>query len=191
MFNYVIFNKIVDLLKYLYLCASKKNMVMQENSKFQLSLLFLLFAGFTFAQVGIGTPDPDRSAMLQINSKDKGVLLPSISLESIADQTTIQSPADGLIVWNNGKAGLPESGFYYWYASKWNKISTTASARTTAKLKIPPILKGPVFSEDPKYLGLVIASFRSSSAPSLLLTSTVEMTILMVLSSRHFRRQRS
>jgi len=126
-FNYVIFNKIVDLLKYLYLCASKKNMVMQENSKFQLSLLFLLFAGFTFAQVGIGTPDPDRSAMLQINSKDKGVLLPSISLESIADQTTIQSPADGLIVWNNGKAGLPESGFYYWYASKWNKISTTAS----------------------------------------------------------------
>ncbi|MBV8326553.1 hypothetical protein [Chryseobacterium sp.] len=97
---------------------------------FRLTLFFLWFATFTFAQVGIGTPSPDPSAMLQINAKDKGLLLPSIALTSLSDSSTVASPADGLIVWNNGKGGLSETGFYYWYASKWNKFSTTTEANT-------------------------------------------------------------
>lgn len=92
--------------------------------------LILLFSGFTIlihAQVGIGTPNPDPSAMLQINSKNKGMLLPSVALVSSTDQITVQNPAEGLIVWNNGSGTLAETGFYYWSKSKWNMISTTAS----------------------------------------------------------------
>lgn len=88
--------------------------------------VFLLISVFSKAQVGIGTSSPDSSAMLQISSKDKGILLPSVALVSLTDRTTIQNPADGLIVWNNGSGALAEKGFYYWNASKWNMLSTTS-----------------------------------------------------------------
>ncbi|BAP31324.1 hypothetical adhesin protein [Chryseobacterium sp. StRB126] len=100
---------------------------MQGNYKSRFSLLFLLFTFFTFAQVGIGLPSPDASAMLHVSAKDKGVLLPSIALNSDTDVVTVPFPADGLIVWNNGKAGLTEAGFYYWFASKWNKLITSSN----------------------------------------------------------------
>ncbi|MBP2617688.1 hypothetical protein [Chryseobacterium jejuense] len=100
---------------------------MQRNYKLRFSLLFFLFTFFTYAQVGIGLSSPDTSAMLHVSAKDKGVLLPSIALNSDTDAITVLSPADGLIVWNNGKAALSEAGFYYWFASKWNRLITSSS----------------------------------------------------------------
>lgn len=105
---------------------------MQRNYKFILSLLLLQFTIAVSAQIGIGIPSPDRSAMLHVESKDKGVLLPSIALVSTTDNVTVPSPTDGLIVWNNGKGGLLDVGFYYWYESKWNKV-TTGTGTTTGK----------------------------------------------------------
>ncbi|MGH1516739.1 hypothetical protein [Chryseobacterium sp. JK1] len=96
------------------------------KSKFQVSLLFSLFIIFTKGQVGIGLPQPDSSAMLHVKSINKGVLLTSIALNSATDNTTVPSPADGLIVWNNGIGLLKETGFYYWFNSKWNKILTNS-----------------------------------------------------------------
>ncbi|MCT2409408.1 hypothetical protein NZD88_17800 [Chryseobacterium antibioticum] len=100
---------------------------MPTKIKFQLFLLFLGFNILIQAQVGIGTSNPDQSAMLQIQSKNKGMLLPSVALASSTDQTTIQNPAEGLIVWNNGSGTLAETGFYFWSKSKWNMLSTTAA----------------------------------------------------------------
>ncbi|MEE6126546.1 hypothetical protein V2E39_03990 [Chryseobacterium arthrosphaerae] len=96
--------------------------MMQKKYKFWLSLLSLLLSFVVYAQVGIGLPNPDRSAMLHISAIDKGVLLPSIALTSATDNITVPAPADGLIVWNNGNGGFAEAGFYYWYHSKWNKL---------------------------------------------------------------------
>ncbi|MGU3374931.1 hypothetical protein [Chryseobacterium sp. M5A1_1a] len=87
------------------------------------NLLFFLFTISVYAQIGIGLSSPDRSAMLHVSSKDKGVLLPSIALTSITDNVTVSFPADGLIVWNNGSGNLQEAGFYYWFEAKWNKLS--------------------------------------------------------------------
>lgn len=100
----------------------QKMCVMPGKYKFQVSLLFFLISFFIYAQVGIGIPQPDSSAMLQVNSKNKGVLLPSIALNSSTDNVTVPSPADGLVVWNNGNGNLKEAGFYYWFESKWNNI---------------------------------------------------------------------
>ncbi|WP_027379491.1 hypothetical protein [Chryseobacterium daeguense] len=101
---------------------------MQNKSKLQKVFLLLLLITFNFtsAQVGIGTADPNGSAMLEINSKNKGVLLPSIALSSLTDNTTVQSPATGLIVWNNGLGGLAETGFYFWNNQKWNMLSSNS-----------------------------------------------------------------
>ncbi|WP_148285357.1 hypothetical protein [Flavobacterium sp. B17] len=51
-------------------------------------------------QVGIGTNNPDASAALDIASTNKGLLIPRVSLTGITDQTTIASPAMGLIAYN-------------------------------------------------------------------------------------------
>ncbi|WP_449398279.1 hypothetical protein [Chryseobacterium wanjuense] len=56
---------------------------MQKKSKLQILFTILLLSFFThlYAQIGIGTPNPDASAMLEINSNNKGVLFPSIALK--------------------------------------------------------------------------------------------------------------
>lgn len=110
---------------------------MQRHSKFKILFTGLFFLSFNFsqAQVGIGTPSPKPSAMLEINSNNKGVLFPSVALNSDTDNTTIVSPADGLIVWNNGQAGLLETGFFYWNNAKWNMLSIAGS-------QINPIIPG-------------------------------------------------
>ncbi|PIF45609.1 trimeric autotransporter adhesin [Chryseobacterium sp. 52] len=100
---------------------------MQTKLKLQQILVFFLFNIFIHAQVGIGTPSPDPSAMLQINSKNKGMLLPSIALASSTDQLTIPNPAEGLMVWNNGTGTLADVGLYYWSKSRWNMISANAA----------------------------------------------------------------
>ncbi|KMQ61443.1 hypothetical protein ACM46_15595 [Chryseobacterium angstadtii] len=97
---------------------------MQKKLKLQLLPVLLFSTVFIQAQVGIGTSSPDPSAMLQISSKNKGMLLPSIALASSTDQITIPNPAEGLIVWNNGSGALTTSGIYYWSDSKWNMLST-------------------------------------------------------------------
>lgn len=83
---------------------------------------FLLGAGFVAkAQVGIGTPTPVDSAMLDIEANDKGMLIPRVSLTS----ATVFSPIDGteiesLLVFNAGT--VLKKGFYFWKDSKWNQI---------------------------------------------------------------------
>ncbi|WP_262147111.1 hypothetical protein [Chryseobacterium foetidum] len=89
-----------------------------------LSASFLLSVNMINAQVGIGTTTPDNSSILHLNSSNKGLLLTSIALTSSTDNTTIPSPASGLLIWNNGTGGFTPAGLYYWDNSKWNILST-------------------------------------------------------------------
>jgi hypothetical protein len=57
------------------------------------------------SQIGIGTANADPSAMLDINSTDKGLLIPRTSLTGKQDVSTIASPANGLMVYNLATAG--------------------------------------------------------------------------------------
>lgn len=77
--------------------------------------------------MGIGTTTPAVSSVLDINSGNKGVLMPRITLLSVTDITTIPSPAEGLLIWNNGLGGVSPSGFYFWSNSKWNQIATVST----------------------------------------------------------------
>ena len=72
------------------------------------TLLLLNFSNNIFAQnVGINVTGtiPDNSAMLDISSSSKGLLIPRVSLTSSTDIITIPSPAVSLLVYNTGTGG--------------------------------------------------------------------------------------
>jgi hypothetical protein len=61
--------------------------------------------------VGVGTSNPDVSAILHVESNNKGVLLPKASLQTFTDNTTIINPANGLAVFNTSSL-LNGQGIY-------------------------------------------------------------------------------
>ena len=78
---------------------------------FQLATVLLCSAA-GFSQTGIGTDNPNASAVLDISSSNKGVLLPRVSLLSNTDSTTIINPETGLIIWNTNNAVGTGAGIY-------------------------------------------------------------------------------
>jgi len=80
------------------------------------TVLVLLSLGL-FAQVGVNTDgaDPDGSAMLDVKSTDKGMLVPRMST---AQRTAISSPATGLLVFDE-----TTGGFWFYNGSIWEDLS--------------------------------------------------------------------
>lgn len=84
----------------------------------------LLISGATYAQnVGIGTKTPDPSAILDLNSTSKGLLLPRLK-ES--QRNAIPSPKEGLIVYQNDG----NKGIYIYQSGRWNNITSLSSTNT-------------------------------------------------------------
>jgi hypothetical protein len=83
------------------------------------------------SQTGIGTTTPDASAKLDVAATNKGFLPPRVSLTGISDNTTIPTPATGLLVYCKGDAGLA-AGYYYWNGNAWATIATSGGSGSFA-----------------------------------------------------------
>ena len=86
-----------------------------------------LFSLFSSAQVGINTENPAPSSILDIQSTNKGVLLPRVALASSSDIVTIVNPAKGLLVYNTGTGGLKTEGLLTWNGIEWVQFTTGTS----------------------------------------------------------------
>jgi hypothetical protein len=98
--------------------------------RFQFTIFFIGISFLANAQICVGTTSPNASAILDVSSTTKGVLLPSVNLTSAtmdldANGTTTQPV--GLLVYNAGSALT--KGFYYWSGSEWVPISSAATAK--------------------------------------------------------------
>ena len=100
------------------------------------SFLTLLFTGIvchvSFSQgVGLGTTLPHASAMLDMASTTKGVLLPRVALTSLTDNTTVPYPAASLLLYNTNAALNGGTGFFYnsgnSVSPQWVRLSTAAN----------------------------------------------------------------
>jgi hypothetical protein len=95
-------------------------------------LLVIIRAAFFAQTEGVSikpSPSPPHaSAMLDVGSSSKGVLIPQVSLSSITDITTVPSPANSLLVFNTNPNTTNGFGAGYYYYStaltKWIKINT-------------------------------------------------------------------
>lgn len=75
--------------------------------------------------VGIGTTSPDNSAVLEINSTEKGLLIPRMPKEK---RDLIANPAEGLILYQTDG----NSGFYYFHEDSWKPLSDFEANAVTA-----------------------------------------------------------
>ena len=93
------------------------------------TVLAMCFAMTTaYAQkenVGIGTTKPDQSALLDLSSQSKGLLIPRMSLEQ---RGTIQNPANGLMVYQTDFL----SGFYYFDGKNWSPLTSVTNTNSVA-----------------------------------------------------------
>lgn len=99
---------------------------MKIKQTFLLSLSLLVFT-VAFSQVGIGTPSPDASSILELDSTDKGLLISRVNLTSVdQDLDGVSGQATGLMVYNTGTILSP--GFYFWNGSEWRMFDSTSAA---------------------------------------------------------------
>ncbi|WP_341226349.1 hypothetical protein [uncultured Arcticibacterium sp.] len=91
---------------------------MKKFYKLLPAILGIAVATSTFAQdnVGIGTVSPDNSAVLDIQSQNKGLLIPRMSLE---ERNLIDNPAQGLLVYQTGE----DAGFYFFNGKDWSAMT--------------------------------------------------------------------
>lgn len=87
--------------------------------------------------VGINTSGaaPDASAMLDITSTSKGLLIPRVSLTSLTDASTIASPAVSLLVYNSNASLTGGVGYYFNSGTSgspvWTKLVTGGAGNGT------------------------------------------------------------
>ena len=76
--------------------------------------------------VGINSDgsSPDASAMLDIKSTDKGLLIPRVALTNTSLASPITSPATSLLVYNTATTGDVTPGYYYWNGNQWVRFAT-------------------------------------------------------------------
>jgi hypothetical protein len=71
------------------------------------------------------------SAMLEVNSASKGILIPNVALTGITDAITIALPAVSLLVYNTATVSDVEPGYYYNSGTSgspvWTRLSTSTS----------------------------------------------------------------
>lgn len=84
--------------------------------------MIVIFSATCYAQIGILTNTPDASAVVDMVSTSKGLLIPRVNLtSSLSNPSPVTNPAVGLLVFNSG-SNQP-IGFYYWNGSKWTSTS--------------------------------------------------------------------
>ena len=106
-----------------------------NTTKTIMIMFFCMITLTIFAQgVGINSSnaDPDASAILDISSTNKGILVPRVSIGAIGASSPVSSPATGLLVWNTNSSisGGNGIGFYYWNGSQWKYLSSIDSRNT-------------------------------------------------------------
>ena len=84
-------------------------------------LFFAVGSLQTFAQIGMGTSNPDKSAVLDLTGTNKGFLAPRMSA---VQRIAIATPAKGLLVYDNDS-----SFFFYYDGAAWKSLKNIAIAR--------------------------------------------------------------
>src|ERR1700738_3368559 len=114
------------LIKYRHAYHSTKNFFnyfFMQKITLLIAFSFCILFSKLYGQVGIGTLTPNTSAMLDVSSTNKGLLIPRVALTGTTDVVTIPTPAVSLLVYNTATNGAGSTavrpGYYYWNGTGW------------------------------------------------------------------------
>ncbi len=90
-------------------------------------LALVISATTSISQIAINedNSNPDASAILDLKSTNKGLLIPRVTLNDAATADPVANPAEGLIIFNID--GTEEKGIYYWTGNRWQLSVRTGS----------------------------------------------------------------
>jgi hypothetical protein len=111
------------------------------------AFLFVFGSGQIFAQQGFGTNEPSKASVVDMQSENRGLLIPRVALTSLtvflpntgedsADATST-SKTNSMLVYNTVTSGAAPNnvtpGYYYWTSAnqKWNRLFTEADVILT------------------------------------------------------------
>jgi len=66
---------------------------------------------------------PKASAILDVKSVNKGLLIPRINLTSTSSALPVTTPDSSLMIYNKATAGDVTPGYYYWSGAKWIRMA--------------------------------------------------------------------
>ena len=98
---------------------------MVNNYRLIIMLFIALFSYSSWSQVGINTTTPNNGSLLDVDARDKGILIPRINITDLSNIAPISglanaleiSSAESLLVYNtNTSTG---KGFHYWDGTTW------------------------------------------------------------------------
>ncbi len=123
------FEKLYSLTNPIHKYGSMKILNSEKVTYLLLFGLLLFFTpGITVAQnvsVSDEPHSPDSTAVLDIYSNTKGLLIPRVDLVAPDDPVVGTKPV-GLLVWNKtASASYPNIGLHYWDGSDWKSVSST------------------------------------------------------------------
>ena len=106
------------------------------GSIFALACTLNMNAQVVSQKVGTNPTIITPSTAFEVESANKGVLLPRVALTSATDATTILAPTTSMLVYNTATAGTSPNnvtpGYYYWTGTAWTRINNgTPSADKT------------------------------------------------------------
>lgn len=127
---------------------------MKNKIKKLVLIMGLLTTSLLFSQMKVGNNPTviSPSAIMELESTNKGFLPPRIALMGKLDMVTIPNPSDGLIVFNTANANsgvntVYANNYYYWGNSKWNLMVSddslsSANIATVAIYKLGTSIPG-------------------------------------------------
>ena len=118
---------------------------MKNKSYLFLTVILLLSSVYTTAQVAINTDgsSPATSAMLDVQSTTKGVLLPRLTN---AQRDAISSPSEGLIIYNTDAHRLQGFNGTNWVNNDVSSCAPDAPYPITGSSQVPKNTTGEVYS---------------------------------------------
>ncbi|PTL98665.1 MAG: hypothetical protein DA407_17575, partial [Bacteroidetes bacterium] len=168
---------------------------MKKNTQiiqFQILCICLLFCSTNlFAQVGIGTNNPNPNALLDINASSSvgGLLLPRITLTSTSNFAPLAAHVQGMTVYNTATNNDVTPGQYYNDGTRWIRVERTTPIQSVTFGSDIQISKNTPGNQGPAY-----ASITGMSLPFIATKTSVLVTFTASgygytnsMSSVHFR----
>ncbi|MEJ8605962.1 hypothetical protein JSO56_03380 [Riemerella anatipestifer] len=88
--------------------------IISINTSLISSLMFSQNNGVLITEMNSGITEPNASAQLHLHSDNKGFLYPRVPLNSDTDATTVNTPQNGVTVFNSNTNRIN-----FWYDGKW------------------------------------------------------------------------